>query len=491
MENMKLSTKIFGGFIFLLLLTSVMAYLGWHNLRVLTADMEQRDALNLIMKNALEARRQEKNYILRGGQEYLGQVSHSFQAIKDLVASGRSAMPDQASQASFDHTLEALGLYETAFNHYVNARQADKQSSPDQKGLLEQADKDMVKGARALLQEIDTVLSNQKAIMQSRVSTACSLIGCGAVVAILVGLLVSLFLVKILTRTLKGIISSLGDGSEQVAAASLQVSSASTSLATGSSQQAASLEETTASLEELAALVQQNSMNAGECNQLVLQTNEKTREVHKSIRATKEFMASISSSGENVKKIIKSIDEIAFQTNLLALNAAVEAARAGQAGAGFAVVADEVRGLAMRAAEAAKTTDNLIGETARQIELGSVHIQETLTKFYDMGESAKKVNSLMAEIANASLEQAQGIKHVNQALQEIDRVVQQNAANAEESASAAAELQSQAERLREVIEEVTSLVEGGTYQHAAGLGTSGTGLQHRVNELAARENAEF
>jgi methyl-accepting chemotaxis protein len=99
MKHMKMTTKNFGGFVFLLFLTTAMAYLGWHNLRVIVADMEQRDSLNLIMKNALEARHQEKNYIIRGGQEYLEKVSRSLQAIKDLVATGRQAMSDQASQA--------------------------------------------------------------------------------------------------------------------------------------------------------------------------------------------------------------------------------------------------------------------------------------------------------------------------------------------------------------------------------------------------------
>ena len=207
---MKLTTKIFGGFLFLLFLTAAMAYLGWHNLRVLIAEMEQGYTLNLIMKNALEARHQEKNYVNRGGQEYLDQVSRSFQAIKDLTAAGRRAMPDQASQASFDRTLEVLGLYETAFNRYVSRRQEDKQNSPDQKRLLEQADKDMVTEGQALLKEVEAALSSQKTGMQSQVATAGALIGLSAVFAILVGLLVSLLLVKSLTRTLKGIISGLG-----------------------------------------------------------------------------------------------------------------------------------------------------------------------------------------------------------------------------------------------------------------------------------------
>jgi methyl-accepting chemotaxis protein len=492
MRHRKLSTKLFGGFVFLLFLTTTMAYLGWHNLKVLNANVDRRVILNQIIKNTLEVRRQEKNYIIRGGQEYLDRVSRSIQNVKDLAAQCRRLMPEPTSQASLDRILESLGLYEAAFNRYVGlSRQLDVKKSPDQKGLLDQANNDMVSAARALQKEAETSLSNQKASMQAGLATASTLIVCSAVLAILVGLLVSLLLVKSLTRTLNRIISNLGDGSEQVAAASLQVASASNSLAAGSTQQAASLEETTASLEELASLVQQNSMNAGECNQLVLQTHEKTREVHKSIRATKEFMETISTSGESVKKIIKSIDEIAFQTNLLALNAAVEAARAGQAGAGFAVVADEVRGLAMRAAEAAKTTDNLIGETARQIELGSAQIQETLTKFYDMGESAKKVNSLVGEIANASREQAQGIEHLNQAVQEIDRVVQQNAANAEESASAATQLQGQAERLREIVGDVTSLVEGGDSQGSARTTASGEGQPRPLITSPGREKPDF
>ncbi len=488
---MKLSTKIFSGFVFLLCLTAMMAYLGWSNLKALTAAVEQRDTLNLIMNKALEARLQEKNYILRGGQEYRDEVSKSFQAIKDLVAAGRRTMTDQAGRASFDHILEFQGLYEAAFNHYVGVRQSDKHNATDQKSVLDQADKNMISAARGLLKEIDTALGNQKAGMQSRVTTAGYLIVGSLAFVIIAGLLVSLRLGQSLTRTLKQVINNLGNGSAQVAAASLQVSSASNSLAAGSSQQAASLEETTSSLEELAALVQQNSMNAGECNQLVLQTHEKTREVHKSIKATKGFMETISNSGESVKKIIKSIDEIAFQTNLLALNAAVEAARAGQAGAGFAVVADEVRGLALKAAEAAKTTDDLIGETARQIELGSAQIQETLTKFYAMGESAKKVNSLVGEIAEASREQAQGIEHLNQAMHEIDRVVQQNAANAEESASAATELQGQAERLREIVGEVTSLVGGNGTPHSAATATLRKGRQHPLVAAPARGRLAF
>ncbi|MDD3579664.1 MAG: methyl-accepting chemotaxis protein [Desulfobacca sp.] len=269
------------------------------------------------------------------------------------------------------------------------------------------------------------------------------------------------FLGRNLVGSLKRTVEGLGQASSEVAAASGQVAQASQQLAEASTQQAASLEETSASMEEMAGTVKQNSLNAEECNRHMLQTHEKTREVHKSLRATKDFMLTISQSGESIKKIIRNIDEIAFQTNLLALNAAVEAARAGEAGKGFAVVADEVRNLAQRAAEAAKTTDGLIGETAKQIEMGTVQIQETLTKFYDMGDSAKKVNDLVGEIASASQEQAQGVIQINGAVAQMDKVVQSNAANAEESASAAEELAAQAEVMKNHVLELMGMVTSG------------------------------
>jgi methyl-accepting chemotaxis protein len=492
MPQVKLRTKIFGGFVFLLLLTTSMAFLGWHNLRVLATEVEHRDTLNLIQKNALEARRQEKNYVLRGGQEYLDVVGRLVQAIKDQVAAGDQAITTQTIRESLGKILASTGSYEAAFGRYVNAsRQTDKKNSPEQQQLLDQADKDMVSAARALLLEVDRCLSVQKENLHSGVARATTLIVGGALLALIAGLLVSVYLVRSLTGVLNRVISSLENGSEQVAAASLQVSSASQSLAAGASQQAASLEETTSSLEELAASVKQNSTHAEECNRLVLQTHDKTKEVHKSIRATRDFMETISGSGERVKKIIKNIDEIAFQTNLLALNAAVEAARAGQAGAGFAVVAEEVRALAMRAGEAAKTTNTLIGETAHQIELGSAQIQETLTRFYEMGDSAKKVNSFVGEITSASQEQALGIEHLNQAMMEIDRVVQQNAANAEESASAATQLQAQAERLRDIVGEVTSLVQGSDQQRQSGFPASGGGQPGHLTASPVGGRLEF
>jgi methyl-accepting chemotaxis protein len=321
---------------------------------------------------------------------------------------------------------------------------------------------------QALLGQARQAIKNQTVTEGSLVTAAISArrnLMAISLAALLIGVIVAFLMSRGITQALRGVTEQLEGAAAQVAAASSQVSSSSQSLAQGASQQASSLEETVSSLEQIAGTVKQNTLHAEECNRLVILTNEKTRDVHKSIRATKASMETIAQSGDSIKKIIKNIDEIAFQTNLLALNAAVEAARAGQAGAGFAVVADEVRNLAQRAADAAKTTDDLIGETAKHIEIGSTQIQETLTKFYDMGESAKQVNTLVGEIASASLEQAQGIEQINKAVGDMDRVVQQNAASAEESASASQELTAQSHQMKSIVDELLQMVAGGANDH--------------------------
>jgi len=150
------------------------------------------------------------------------------------------------------------------------------------------------------------------------------------------------------------------------------------------------LEESSSSLEEISAMTRQNANNTKEAARLVDISRESMKKSHKSLKSTSECMDRISADGEKTAKIIKSIDEIAFQTNLLALNAAVESARAGEAGAGFAVVADEVRNLAMRAAGAAKDTENLIGSTLKHIQEGIKLIASTMEEFYQMGDDAKR-----------------------------------------------------------------------------------------------------
>lgn len=280
------------------------------------------------------------------------------------------------------------------------------------------------------------------------------------VVAICSGLFLAFVIARGIISILSRITTGMGEGATQVASAAGQVASSSQSMAEGASEQAAAIEQTSSSMEEMSSMTKKNAENAGYADNLMQEANQVVNQANESMDQLTESMKNISKASEETSKIIKTIDEIAFQTNLLALNAAVEAARAGEAGAGFAVVADEVRNLAMRAADAAKNTAQLIEGTVKQIDDGSQLVSNTNSAFEKVSESTSKVGQLVSEISESSKEQSNGIEQVNLAIGEMDKVVQQNAASAEESASASEEMNAQAEQLRDYVSELVMLVTG-------------------------------
>ena len=310
----------------------------------------------------------------------------------------------------------------------------------------------------AMMAEID----QQEVVSQS--IAAKRLLNRILTVAMVSGLLILLvisfnvFNTRKLVKTLRGIIRSLNEGSRQVASAAGQVSSGSQDMAEGSSEQASSIEETSSSLEEMSSMTRQNANNAKEAEHLTKETGQVVDHASLSMKELNNAMNEISKASEETSKIIRTIDDIAFQTNLLALNAAVEAARAGEAGAGFAVVADEVRNLAIRAADAAKSTAQLIEGTKKKVKDGSERAGRSGRAFVQVMESTSKISELVSEIATASGEQAQGIEQINKAIAEMDKVVQQNAASAEENASVSEQMNAQADQMNEHVRELAVMV---------------------------------
>ena len=254
-----------------------------------------------------------------------------------------------------------------------------------------------------------------------------------------------------ITRNLNDIMTEVNNSSMQVSSGAKQVADGSQMLAQGATEQAATVEELSASISDIAQKTKANAEMAEKAAKLagsIKGNAEKgSNQMDEMIAAVKD----INHSSQNISKIIKTIDDIAFQTNILALNAAVEAARAGQHGKGFAVVAEEVRNLASKSADAAKDTGAMIQDSMEKAEMGSRIAGETAVSLSDIVSGINESTMLISDIAKSSEEQSMGVSQVNIGIDQVAQVVQQNSATAQESAAASQEMSSQSDTLQQLI----------------------------------------
>jgi len=284
---------------------------------------------------------------------------------------------------------------------------------------------------------------------------------------------------------------AVADTAEGVASSAVQIEAGSKDVASGASDQAASLEEVSASARELAAMTKRNAASAAEGRSLADGARSSTSDGVTEVKRLAEAIAQIKQSAEATAKIVKTIDEIAFQTNLLALNAAVEAARAGDSGRGFAVVADEVRSLAMRSADAAKNTAELIDQSVRSTEQGVQLNARVLSQLSEIDDRVNRVGQVVGEIAVASDEQAKGVELIDRALEEMSLRTQSVAAAADESEGASRNLSEQSETLRSLVGQFTiqrTSRQRGERSQGSG-GASGTGLREQRHPRPAPSRA--
>jgi len=249
------------------------------------------------------------------------------------------------------------------------------------------------------------------------------------------------------STNLAQMIGEIRSAADLIYTASSEIAQGNADLSSRTESQASSLEETAASMEQLTSTVQLNADNARQANQLATQASTVAVQGGSLIEEVVVTMTAINDSASKIADIIGVIDGIAFQTNILALNAAVEAARAGDQGRGFAVVASEVRSLAQRSANAAKDIKALISDSVQKIESGNGLVGKSGQTMQEIVTAIRRVNDIMAEIASASSEQAQGIQEISQAVTRMDDMTQQNAALVEEAAAAAESMRTQADQL--------------------------------------------
>ncbi len=277
---------------------------------------------------------------------------------------------------------------------------------------------------------------------------------------VVMGVILMLSVYFFVGRPISRISMRISDGSEQLESASYQISSSSQQQASFATELASSVEEISSSIEELQSVVEMNTKNINQSELMMRDTNDGAKQVSGQMEELKEALLEINENSQQIVKIIKVIEDIAFQTNILALNAAVEAARAGDAGRGFAVVADQVKDLAQKSAGAASETAMLIEKAISSVDKGEALGEKVLEIQLKSGEMTQKVATLLDDVNRSSQEQMRGINQITAAITQTNQGVQQSAASTEETAAASEELLSQAGELNGMVDELNLLVKG-------------------------------
>lgn len=478
LQNIKINTKLIGGFLLVAMITLVIGLIGLVTAIRLTNDINKIAANNipgirnlLVIKEAKALIDGAEKALLKSApneadwHSYVERINSAKQRIKDarvvyehIHRSKEELALWKSFEPPFDGWLSSHETFMQYMDDYSNSKSVnDLQQAVNQTMVLSNDDFNSAGKALDALVDLNNKMSSS--IHENSAGIQFLLIF-GMIICTLAALFLGVVLSISISKPLNLAVNQLNEGAQQVAAASNQLSSAAQQLSQGSAEQASAIEETSSTLQGSTSMLQQNTVNTKQAAQLSEKAKEMADKGGSEMLLMMESIQEIKKSSDQIAKIIKVIDDIAFQTNILALNAAIEAARAGEAGLGFAVVAEEVRNLAGRSAQAAKDTTAII-ESNIGLSNNGVSVAGRVNEvLMEITIQAKKVRELMVEISAASQEQAQGVEQVNKALVQVEAVTQHNAANAEEGALASEELSAQADNMRKIVQELSRMVNG-------------------------------
>jgi methyl-accepting chemotaxis protein len=441
-------------------------------------------ALNAITQSAFASTREVRRLMLgrneTGADALIDETAFraTLQTMDDrLAAYGERLISDGEDGRLFGVVRDARQAYAAATETVLEALRRDddlearrrmrEAVDPAFERLIAAVDADVAYNNDLVHRHVD---GTRRSVATSLAAILASLLVAGLLAAIL-----GRAIIAAARRSLGHVSDALEAGAAQTSLASNHLAAAGRSLAEGCTEQGSAVAETSAALEQMSAMIRHTADNTDKAKVFAKQARDAAEAGVATMTEMNAAMQAIEKSSAEVAKIVKDIDEIAFQTNILALNAAVEAARAGEAGAGFAVVADEVRSLAQRSAAAARETAAKIEAAIADSRRGSTSCGRVRDSLSQIAGRVVAADGLVAEIATAAQEQAQGIRQIGEAIAQMDQVTQGNSATAEQSAGAADELTSQARALQQTIGVLRSLA-----------GRSGTAAAARATPTVPR-----